>query len=156
MNFDVEKTARAEGLVAGAKQLDFSSHDDMEAIAALARGASARKNLVSDADIEAIAELSDASFFGVQGVLCEVIPLLDATPAEVMALASMLVERGGEDLAANQPIAAFRKWCAEDCSRAEAVIRAARAGDVLSLGHLVFALEAKGDADEAFRSASAD
>lgn len=154
MNADVEKTAQTEGLVAAAKQLGPSRHDDMKAIAALAEGASSRKTLVSDADVEAIGELSGTSFFGVQIVLCEVIPLLDALPAEVMALTSMLVERGGEDIAANQPNAAFRTWCAKDESRADSVIGKAREGDALSLDHLVFALEAKGDADEAFRSAS--
>ena len=156
MNFDVETTARTEGLVAAAKQLGVAGHDDTEAIAALARGASSRKKLVSESDSEAMDELSGPSFFEVQIVLCEVIPLLDAAPAEAMALTAMLVERGGEDMAAKQPNAAFRTWCAKDERRADAVIQMAREGNELSLNHLVFALEAKGDADEALRSASAD
>lgn len=67
----------------------------------------------------------------------------------------LLVEKGGEDLAANQPNAAFRKWCASDSKRADEIVSSARASDPLSLRHLVFALESKGDFQEALRSAKA-
>lgn len=153
---EVEKIARDEGLVIGAQRLGLTNHSEANLIAALARGASSRNTLISDTDVEALAALSNSSFFDVQIVLCEVIPKLVAAPSDVMVLVSTLVEKGGEDLAANQPNAAFRKWCAREECRADEVIALARAGDALALRHLVFALEAKEGVDEAFRSCAAD
>ncbi|WP_146673532.1 hypothetical protein [Thioclava sp. F36-6] len=142
--------------MAGALLLKGSCCTNGEAIAALARGASSRNTLISAADIRALDDLSGPRFFEVQMVLCEVIPQLVASPPDVMTLVSTLVEKGGDDLAATQPNAAFRVWCAIEDHRADQVIISARRGDALALRHLVFALQAKGDVEEAFRSAGTD
>lgn len=71
-----------------------------------------------------------------------------------MTLVSFLVEKGGEDLAANRPNAAFRQWCLNAAHRADDVIASARSGDPLALRHLVFALEAKEDVEEVFQAAA--
>lgn len=153
---EIELIARTEGLVAAATRLDWSQRQDDKLIAALARGASVRNDLITEADTAALAALSGPSFFEVQTILCEVISHLVATASDMMALTSMLVDKGGEDLAANQPNAAFRTWCSTEDHRTEEVIALARAGDPLALRHLVFALEGKANVEEAFRSAAAD
>lgn len=150
---DVEEVGRSKGLVAGARLLGFANHGNAELLAALARGASSRNALISGSDAAELEELKDSSFFEVQIVLCEVIPRLTSSATDIMSLVSILVERGGNDLAANQPYAAFRKWCELDNNRAAEVIASARAGNALSLQHLVFALEATADAEDALMSA---
>jgi hypothetical protein len=70
-----------------------------------------------------------------------------------MAVVESLVNRGGADLSANHPNAAFREWCCKDASRSREVIAASDAGDPLSMRHLTFALEAAGDVMEARRIA---
>ena len=150
---DVEEVGRSKGLVAGARLIGFDNHGNAELLAALARGASSRNALISESDAGELEELTGLSFFEVQNVLCEVIPRLTSQAADIMSLVSVLVEKGGEDLVANQPYVAFRKWCEVDGSRAAEVIASARAGNALALQHLVFALEAKADAEDALLSA---
>ncbi|WP_299416193.1 hypothetical protein [uncultured Sulfitobacter sp.] len=150
-----EQIGRTEGLIAGAKAIGRSDRKNHDLIAALARGASSRNVLLADDELSMIAEMEGAEFFEVQIILREVIPHLTVTAFEVMRLVKALVDKGGDDLAANQPNAAFREWCAADERRSDEVIAAARGGDVLSQEHLVFALQAKDDPDEAFRSADA-
>lgn len=152
---DVEEIGRTKGLVTGARLIGFINHGNDELLAALARGASSRNALISESDAGELGELTGSSFFEVQNVLCEVIPRLTSQAADIMSLVSVLVEKGGEDLAAHQPYVAFRKWCEVDGNRAAEVIASARAGNALSLQHLVFALEAKADAEDALMSASA-
>ena len=84
-----------------------------------------------------------------QKLLCDLIPLLDIGHREMMQLVSTLVGRGGEDLAATQPYAVFRKWCAVDLTRVKAVLDDARNGDDLAIEHLCFALEAGADSASA-------
>ncbi|TGU74586.1 hypothetical protein E4633_03735 [Geomonas terrae] len=81
-------------------------------------------------------------FFSASNFYCHIIPELETTPARMMACINALVARGGKDLAANQPNAAFRAWCEKMPERACSVIAAARAGDQLAVHHLTFALEA--------------
>ncbi len=150
---EIEKIVRDQGLIAGAQVLAPSDRNNKNLIEAIARGASSRNDLLSDADIDALGKLHGSNFFNIQIVLCQVIPHLVRAPSEIMALVSTLVEQGEEDLAANQPNAAFLKWCAKDDRRASEVIVSARAGDPLALRHLVFALQATGDPEEAQRSA---
>lgn len=153
---EVELIGKTEGLILGAMRLDRSKRRDIKLISALARGASSRNVLITEADVEALRALSGFRFFDVQFTLCQLIPHLVATPTEMMALVSMLVELGGEGGMANEPNAAFRKWCFANDRRLEEVIISARAGDPIALRHLVFALEAKAEVEEAFRSAAAD
>jgi hypothetical protein len=86
--------------------------------------------------------VSQQSFFAGQHFFCEVIPKLQASAGEMMRCVSRLVKKAGQDLAANQPNAAFRQWCSRDPVRAQEVIRLAKAGDALAFEFLTFALEA--------------
>jgi|TARA_B100001057_G_scaffold117817_1_gene116376 hypothetical protein len=111
--------------------------------------------LITTDDEDLLDNLSGSRFFDVQIILDEAIPKLHTSTSQIMALVRRLVEKGGEDMAANQPNAAFRKWRAADQTRSDAVITAARNGDEDALRYLVFALEAKGKPDSAMQSAKA-
>lgn len=152
---EIEQLAQCKGPVTAAAGLSIGDYKDGDLIAALATGASRRNVLISTDDDDLLDNLSGSRFFDIQTILNEVIPKLDASPSQVMGLVSRLVELGGDDMASNQPNAAFRTWCAADPTRADAVITAARNGDEDAQNHLVFALEAKGDPQDAIRSARA-
>ncbi|RWR25346.1 hypothetical protein D2T29_22145 [Sinirhodobacter populi] len=152
---EIKHLAQNNGPVTAAAALDLAAYKDEALIDALAAGASRRNILISAEEEEILGGLSGSRFFNVQIILNEVIPKLHAPPTEVMRLVRRLVEMGGDDMAATQPNAAFRKWCAADPTRADAVIAAARNGDEDAQHHIVFALEAKGDPDDAFRSVRA-
>lgn len=84
--------------------------------------------------------------FVIQHFFDQTIPKLGDVPvARMMAGVARLVAKGGGDLAAGQPNAAFGKWCAMDVTRADAVIALARSGDALAMDHLTLALDAKKD-----------
>jgi hypothetical protein len=95
--------------------------------------------LVEDGDIPG---LESGSFFLAAHFLCSVLLLIDAPVERMMQAIDVLVTRGGNDLAASEPNGTFRSWCERDPARPEAVIRAARDRDPLSLKFLTFALEA--------------
>jgi hypothetical protein len=153
---EVDDAVAELGFFGALLMLNRSDRRDEALIQRLAEVASSRNALISEQDMEVLQRVSGANFFMIQILICEVIPLLKSAPSEVMGLVELLVERGGEDLAANQPNVAFREWCASDSRRADDVIASARDGDSLAIRHLVFALEAKCDVQEAFRSAEAD
>lgn len=90
----------------------------------------------------AVQDLEGTDFFVAMNFFCRILPELGATTARMMACVEALVSRAGDDLAANQPNAAFRDWCTKDPRRAHEVIAAARGGDDLASQHLTFALEA--------------
>jgi len=56
----------------------------------------------------ALQELKGTDFFIATDFFCRILPELEASPARVMACVQALVARGGDDMAANQPNAAFR------------------------------------------------
>lgn len=89
----------------------------------------------------ALQALNGSSFFMAMHFLSRILPELNATPARMMACVEALVSRGGQDLAASQPNAAFRSWCSRDPHRANDVIAAAHRSDDLAIRHLTFALE---------------
>jgi len=151
---DIEERSFRGGVVAAAKHLEWSDRNEASLISALARGASRRAELFNKVDRELLSKLSGPEVFQVQAVLCDVIPELESSSTDVMTLVKELVSAGGQDLAANQPYSAFIKWCSVDQSRSEEIINLARSGNELALHHLVFALQAKGDANEAYYSAS--
>jgi hypothetical protein len=153
---EVDEAVAEQGFFGALLMLNRSDRRDEELIRRLAEIASSRNALISEQDLQVLNRVSGTNFFMMQMLVCEVIPLLKSAPSEVMGLAELFVEKGGEDLAANQPNAAFREWCASDSRRADDVIASAREGDALAIRHLVFALEAKRDFQEAFRSAEAD
>lgn len=152
---EIERRMVAQGFFGILQELDRTDRKDEKLIKEIAKAASRRNVLLSQQDVNLLGELSGSDFFSIQTIACEIIPLLDVDPSEMMNLVHLLVEKGGEDLAANQPNAAFRRWCASDRKRAEEIVSSARTGDPLSLRHLVFALESKGDFQEALRSAEA-
>lgn len=152
---EMERLAQSKGPVTAAANLGIGDYSNEALITALAKGASRRNALISADDEDLLDSLSGSRFFEVQIILDEVIPKLRSQPAQIMGLVRRLVEIGGDDLAANQPNAAFRKWCAVDQTRADAVIKAAQNGDEDALHHLVFALEAKGDPEAAMQAAKA-
>lgn len=153
---EVHYAVAEQGFFGALLMLSRSDRRDEELIRRFAEAASSCNALISEQDMEVLHRVSGTNFFTLQLLICEVIPLLQSAPSEVMGLVELLVEKGGEDLAANQPNAAFRKWCGSDSRRANDVIGSARDGDALALRHLVFALEAKCDVQEAFRSAEAN
>jgi hypothetical protein len=82
------------------------------------------------------------AFFTLQHFFCEAIPKLETPAAPLMHAVKALVEKAGNDLAANLPNAAFRSWCVADLVRAKTVVDAAEQGDALSMQFLTFALDA--------------
>lgn len=99
-------------------------------------------DLLGLVESEALQGLTGSDFFMASHFFCRILPELEVTSARMMACVDALVTRGGEDMAANQPNAAFRAWCEKDPRRAHEVIAAARNGDDLASRHLSFALEA--------------
>jgi hypothetical protein len=94
-------------------------------------------------------------FFAGQHFYCQVIPRLKTSAREMVKCVNALVEKGGQDLAAGQPNAAFREWCSADLSRAAAIIESSEAGDPLATDFLPLALTAGNMVQEAIRIADA-
>lgn len=134
------------GTLAGEMARRFMLHDEAEMQVLKARCAelhnAGTRDLLQFVDSEAFQRLSGTEFFMATHFLCEILPQLEATPARMMTCVESLVTRGGADMAANQPNAAFRAWCTKDPRRARDVIAASRDGDDLAIRHLTFALEA--------------
>src|SRR5262245_7538791 len=76
----------------------------------------------------AFQDIAGHRFFMGQQFLCKVIPRLDSPPSGMMCFVDALVKKGGDDLAANQPNAAFRAWCETDAARAHEVVQLAKQG----------------------------
>ncbi|GAA6178301.1 hypothetical protein [Sulfitobacter pacificus] len=96
-------------------------------------------------------QLEGRKFFSGQHFFCEVIPKLSASVDEVMKTVEALVSKAGEDLAANQPNAAFKAWLTEDIQRSQTVITKAEANEELAIKHATFALQASNDLDRALQ-----
>jgi hypothetical protein len=93
--------------------------------------------------------IDGSRFFLGQHFFCEAIPRLNDSTREMMHCVRALVEKGGTDLAANQPNAAFAEWCKADLVRAQEVLHAAREDDPLANEFLTFALTAGNMVEEA-------
>lgn len=145
----VESETQAKGFLGFVSQLPFSAYNDKELVTAIAAAASKLNRLVSDEDRAIVSAMEGSRFFEIQTILCEVIPHLDTNPLELIELVQLLVEQGGTDLAANQPNAAFREWCEADPSRSAEVVELAKGGNEPARSHLVFALQALSDVDQA-------
>lgn len=135
-----------QGLLADEMARRFRLHDQTEIQAVEALCAEIHNagtlDLLRLVENNAVQELSGSDFFMAAHFLCRVLPELEATPARMLACIEALVIRGGEDMLANQPNAAFRTWCTKNPCRAREVIAAALGGDDLAIRHLTFALEA--------------
>ncbi|MEP1521286.1 hypothetical protein [Ascidiaceihabitans sp.] len=145
----VESEIHANGFLGFVSKLTLSAYKDEKVIEAIAVAASKRNRLVNDDDHSVLSRLEGSKFFEVQSILCEVIPLLETEPTELIELVQALVDHGGADLAANQPNVAFRQWCEADLGRADDVLQLAKDGNEQAQSYLVFALQAKGDFEEA-------
>jgi hypothetical protein len=99
-------------------------------------------NFLSLIDDIRFSDVGGATFFLGQHLICKIIPELSAVPAGMMCFVRTLVQKGGNDLAANYPNAAFQDWCRRDLSRAETTIELAKMGDGLAAEFLTFALVA--------------
>ncbi|TCN76284.1 hypothetical protein [Shewanella fodinae] len=97
---------------------------------------------------EALAELEGPSFFSVQAVLCDLIPLLNVDQNLLLAFITRLLEKGGNDLAAGAPSSAFGKWTRKDPIRSSKVYETARTGNNLALRQLFTVLLMNADVDE--------
>ncbi len=105
-------------------------------------------------DIDLVAVPSQAAFGGVGGpafftaqhLYCQAIPQLKTTAVPLMECCRILVEKGGADLASNEPNRAFHLWCQSNPDEGAAVIARARAGDPLAKQFVTFALRAANDA----------
>jgi hypothetical protein len=97
----------------------------------------------------AFAELSGHAFFTAQHLYCEAIPKLDSDVSALMECCRILIEKAGNDLAANQPNVAFRTWCERNPSSGAIVIQDAQAGNVLAKRFVPFALQPTNDIDRA-------
>lgn len=93
-------------------------------------------------EIGVLQGLNGTDFFLATDFFCRILPELETTAVRMMACVDALVTRGGDDLAANQPNAAFRTWCTRDPRRGREVIASARDGDDRACRFLTFALEA--------------
>jgi hypothetical protein len=112
-------------------------------------------NLLSIVASPSFSSIDVHRFFAGQHFYCKVIPLLNASPQDMMASVKTLIEKGGQDLAATWPNAGFTEWCSADLSRARAIIESAEADDPLAREFLPFALAAGNMVREAIRIADA-
>lgn len=147
--YEVDDKIRSNGLIKFVSTLPPKTRKDGDMISAIASAASMQTRLISKDDKAYLNEIEDIKFFYILAILCKVIPITDTSPMEMMNLVGFLVKRSQQDLTKNEPNAAFLKWCETDLSRANEVIRLAKDGDSISLRHLTFALQAKGDVRDA-------
>lgn len=103
---------------------------------------SAQIDLLSLINESTLQQVNGQNFFEGQHFFCKAIPLLKASTRDMMQCVQCLVKKGGEDLAANQPNAAFLEWCKADISRAHEIVEAAKNNDPLADEFLIFALTA--------------
>ena len=104
-----------------------------------------RINLLSLIDTPQFLNLGGHNFFVFQHFLCEAIPLLDSPTDQMLRTVEVLVEKGGNDLAAGRPNDVLRSWLAKDVERAKRVVDMAKTGDECASRSLTFAIEALAD-----------
>lgn len=98
---------------------------------------------------DSFSKLNPHEFFLAQSFYCNAIPKLESGVTAVMDCCRLLIERGGNDLAANEPNRAFRTWCQNHPIQSATIVRDARDGNVLAKRFVTFALEAANDIDRA-------
>lgn len=110
-------------------------------------------DLLSLAEPQRLEGVSISSFYTGQHFFCEVIPLLNGPADHILRAVTALVDRAGDNLASNQPNAAFRDWCAVEAGRSHQIVAMAKEGEPLASKLLTFALEAWNLVDEALELA---
>lgn len=106
-----------------------------------------RIDLIRVFEVEDVEALPSFGFFDVQMAFCTALPLIDSTVDRVAPVVLRLVRKGGADLAANQPNAAFLAWCRQSAGRAEAALQLVESNMDAETGILSFALQAGADHD---------
>lgn len=140
------------GTISNEMANSFSHSDDKDMQIVLEQCAALHNNKTLDflqlVENNSIQELTDFEFFSATQFFCQLLPEIETTSERMMTCVESLVHRGGEDMMANQPNAAFRHWCAKTPQRAHDIIAASRSDNALANRHLTFALEAIGDIAE--------
>lgn len=152
---EIIREVEANGLIPTLTGLNRAALQDQDLAIALAAFLSSRGSVLEEKDEESLRSLSSSDFFCLQTLLCRVLEDLRLPVSEVLSFFLQLVEKGGNDMAAYRPHASLLEWLKASDQRADEVIDAARCGDELAGLVLAIALEAKGDPEEAFRSAEA-
>ena len=80
-------------MIATTAKLSRLDRNDDQVIKALAGAASRLNKLLTDKDLEALDALNGIDFFGVQIILCEVIPHLRSAPAKSCSLYSCSLKK---------------------------------------------------------------
>lgn len=89
-----------------------------------------------------LAELGTQDYFSGHALLYQIIPKLEGNVAAVMRLVNAMVERAGNDGAANIPNGAYRTWAASQQGRAQEGLALEAAGNPDAVKLLRFNLEA--------------
>lgn len=97
-------------------------------------------DLFSVKSLQDISNLKKFEFWNGHSYFSKVIPLLEGTVEQIMALTNILVISVGDDGFAQTPNLELLKWCEVDVSRSKQIIQQSKSGDELALKHLVFAL----------------
>lgn len=87
-------------------------------------------------------QIRDHDFWQLQSLFSELIPNLETQANALMEGVMCLVEKGGQDLMANQPNAAFREWLKRRPDDTRRLLEKAQQTDAPSLKLLTFVLEA--------------
>lgn len=99
-------------------------------------------DLIGPSNFLTFEENNQRDFWILQSLLCELIPRL-IVPADTLRRCVLkLVERGGDDLAANQPNAAFREWLEVHPNETDKLLALAQKEDEPDDQLLTFVLEA--------------
>lgn len=143
---DIEKQFRDGSLVATLSEGRWVTEDAASIDQFVGLHNAGTIDLATAVKSDAFERLGGHSFFVVQHFFNKAIPRIETISVEqMMELVATLVQKGGTDLAANEPNRAFLEWCERDLDRADAVIEAACKGNELAQSHLTFALQAKMD-----------
>ena len=102
---------------------------------------------------KSLASIAKLSFFECSHAIERLIPHLSCTATAVMEAVERLVAAGGNDGAANIPNGSLLAWFHGHPDDARSVVNSAREGEPLAIRHVVFALQALKDTDEARRMA---
>ena len=99
-------------------RFDFVDESDYNSILYMCVGLhnAGKIDLLSLTKRPEFANITGHRFFSGQDFFCKAIPKLNAVTYEMMRCVDALVEKGGADLAAGQPNAAFLEWCKADVS----------------------------------------
>ena len=106
---------------------------------------SGQVSLLCEVDFRFLDRMTGPSFFPGMRLLCSIVPFFEIECEEVLKLVEKLVERAGNDFAANEPFRAFRTWCSNHPSDARLFVDDVRSRDDTTVKHVTFAFEGLND-----------